>query len=180
MSFKTKKIFLLTIFVLLFGMIACEYSEEFTKVSVNNQYEMAFPAYMEAAKKGKELSPDASLTYLNYFRNIYTIVIDKPKGNTPDELADFYETEKGKLIKQLMSPVKIDSIPLKINGLAGFQTNIMGTVKGAGNTDTKIYYRLVFLESSTHLYQITLWTWYDWRQKYEGVMDRIVGSFGEQ
>ena len=179
MPFKTKKILLLTIPVLILLMTACEYSDEYTKVSVKEQYQMAFPAYMQPIESGKQLNAEASLTYLNYFRNIYTIVIDKPKKNTPAELVFFYEKEKEKLLQQLISPVKIDSNTLTINGLQGFKSNFVGTVKGAGNTDTKIYYRLVFLESPTHLYQITLWTWYDWRFKYEGVMDKIVGSFEE-
>ena len=60
--------------VLFFGVVSCSYSSEYQAVKINNQYSMSFPDFMEAADSKKQLNETANLQYLNYFRNIYTIV----------------------------------------------------------------------------------------------------------
>lgn len=172
------KIFYKTVlFFIVLLLFSCSYSETFHEVKVDGRYALSFPDYMEAAEADKPLNPKASLQYLNYFRNIYAVVIEQPKTNTIKDLQSFQQQAESELLQHLSAPQRLDSTATTINGLPALQMAFAGVVNGTQETDTKIYYRMAFVEGKTQFYQITLWTWYDWREKYEEEIQKIFNSF---
>ncbi len=154
---------------------ACDYTYEFSEVKVKNQYAISFPDYMEEEKTGK-LSSDASLSYVNFFRNIYAIVLDEPKK--VESLEVIAKTAKTDLTKQLTNPSGFGEQTLTVNGLPAYQFSLAGDVGNEGLNE-RIYYKVTIIEGKEHHYQIVLWTWAKWREKYEETLGEIVGSFKE-
>ncbi|HNL07812.1 MAG TPA: PsbP-related protein, partial [Chitinophagales bacterium] len=83
------------------------------------------------------------------------------------------------LVATLERPQKVDSTALQIDEKNALRVAYTGTV-GIKKIKERIYYQLVFVEGKKHYYQIVLWTWDQWRQKYQADFEHIVQSFKEQ
>lgn len=166
------------ILICLCFLAACSYSKEWKQVTVKGQYSLSFPDYMEEYTERK-INAKASLQYLNFFRNIYSLVIVEDKRNSQVDLTTYCATAKKELVDLMKQPQQIDSTTTQINGLKAVQLSLAGVIAGAKDTDTRIYYKLIFFESETHIYQLVLWTWDSWREKYMDDMKKIIHSFKE-
>ena len=138
---------------------------------------MSFPDFMQAADSKKQLSETASLQYLNYFRNIYTILNEFEKVDSVS-LQDFSETQKEILIKALQKPIFVSENDMEINGLAAKQHRLTGVV-GNEEINEKMYYCLTHIEGEKKRYEVVFWTWDKHRAKYLNDIDKIMGSFEE-
>ncbi|MGB1205460.1 MAG: hypothetical protein ACPG5B_07440 [Chitinophagales bacterium] len=163
--------------MLCFTLFSCSYSGEYSEVKVNNAYKMSFPDFMEAADSKKQLSETASLQYLNYFRNIYTIVNEFDKIDSVS-LSDFSVAQKSVLTKALQKPIVVSETELEINGLAAKQHRLTGVV-GNEELNEKMYYCLTHIEGEKKRYEVVFWTWDKHRTKYSADIDKIVASFEE-
>ena len=168
------KIFLLCLF---FSAVSCSYSGEYSEAKIANHYKMAFPDFMKAADSKKQLSETASLQYLNYFRNIYTIVNEFDKQDSLS-LNDFSEAQKKVLTKSLQKPILVSEKDFEINGLAAKQHRLTGIV-GNEELNEKLYYCLTHIEGKKKRYEVVFWTWDKHRNKYAADIDKIVASFEE-
>lgn len=163
--------------ILLFILLpACKFTNGYEAVVVKNLYSISYPEYM-GPETERTLNPEASLQFLNFYRNIYSVVIDKEKteGST---LNDFYAHHLKVLLPNLRSPQQIDSTQVTINGLKGVSVSITGD-SGPKEIEERLFYRLVFLESETHYYHIAIWAWDKYRDKFLQDLDLIQNSFKE-
>jgi len=163
--------------VLFFGVVSCSYSSEYQAVKINNQYSMSFPDFMEAADSKKQLNETANLQYLNYFRNIYTIVNEFDMDDSLS-LEAFSKAQKKTLTKALQKPILVSEKDLEINGLAAKQTRLTGIV-GNEELNEKMYYCLTHIEGKKKRYEVVFWTWDKHRNKYAADINKIMASFRE-
>ena len=91
-------------------------------------------------------------------------------------MSDYYQKEVSKLQEVLNNPLKIDSSQVKVGDQQGYQIQLTGKV-GEGETEKRIFYRLVFFEARQHLFQIVLWGWDERRDQFIEGFDAIVNSF---
>ncbi|MGB0840103.1 MAG: PsbP-related protein [Chitinophagales bacterium] len=156
---------------------SCDYNYTFEQVKGKDLYVMEFPDFMEEVKD-KALSPLADLQYVNYFRNVYAVVIDTPKTKLNLSVEQWADSSYNELIKVAKRPQKIRQNKLEINGMPAVEIIMTGDL-GREAIKERIYYHLVFVEGKDHMYHISLWTWDSWREKYLEFFDRIVQSFKE-
>ena len=162
----------------------CRYAEGFephqhTTMDGKATYTVAFPDYMGPSSSGT-LNPQATAQYANYFRNIYAIVLDTAVTETtakPDSLFHYYvNIETSQLVSILARPQLIDSTNLTVDGHPAVRVSYTGTV-GREQITERIYYDLTFVQTPHHYYQLTVWVWDQWRQKYKDDIDQMVKSF---
>lgn len=178
-AIQMKNIFLLMVFSLLLVAAGCSYDNERTTVTQQAQntqatYNISFPAYMTPETEGK-LSQTAGLQYCNYFRNIYAIVNDTNKT----DLQNYAQAKAATLVAALKNPRKIDSTQTNINGLPAISVAYTGDVGPDEELMERIYYRIAFIQGQQTNYELTIWCWDKWREKYLAEMDTIVQSFKE-
>lgn len=172
---------LTTIFsISLLAIFACSYSGEMKEVKASSndgkvQYSIAFPDYMKLEEE-KQFNEQASLQYCSFYRNIYTIVLDKAKTTSNENLTKYAQEELEKLEGVLKNSLRIDSSQIKINNRTALQIQLTGKV-GEGEVEKRIFYRLVFFETKEHLFQLVLWGWDERREEYLEDFDKILSSF---
>lgn len=177
----SKIFFLWAMCIALVLWAGCDYANELHEVqgtTVNGQaYIISYPDYMTAEKGGK-LSPTAKVQYCNYFRNVYSVVVDTVKTDSTS-FAQYAQQQTKQLISLLQRPQKIDSSLVQIDGKRAIKVAYTGTV-GKKQLTERIYYQLTFVEGKSNNYLVTLWTWDKWRKKYLADFDRITQSFKEK
>ncbi len=164
-------LFLVTLLLL----SACSYDETPRTVTVKDEFTMELPAYLEELPG---LNPEARLQYGNKFRNYYVLVLDKSADNQSfEQIVQEAHTE---LIGLLKNPTQTDSLNMQINGLTTRRIRVDGIVGGNEGVSERILYDLFFVKGpKDKVYQMTIWTWYKWKEKYDQVTDRIANSFKE-
>lgn len=176
MSKKTIYVFFLMCIVLITN-ISCQKAITYNTTQINKQYSIEIPSYFWEAKP-EQLNPEASLSYYNYYRNAYLIVIDKPLSSFQNfDITQYIAQTKASLTANMQSPQQIDSTQNIINNLPAVQLSITGTVKGDKEVAEKLYYRIAYIQSKTHIYQIIIWSWDSYRSKFLNDFNRIVNSF---
>jgi len=152
---------------------ACSYNNTFEKVVTDNRFSLEVPDYIH---QEAGLNPEASLEYANKFRNIYMVVLEKPRQNM--DIETYINTTKEDLVNRLNNPRLIDSTYTKINGLPAYNLKLEGDV-GRGGIAERIFYNITFYEGKNRSYQFCMWTWESWREKYQADMTHIISSFKE-
>lgn len=151
----------------------CRQEVTYQTVAQNNQYQLEVPSYMHEEKQ-KKLSPTADFQYCSYYRNVYTIVNEIDSVDAP--LASVATQRYDDLVSALQKPQRIDSLALEINGLPALQISVAGDV-GPDDLKERIYYRLIFIAKDNKIYEIVLWGWDRYRDKFLNDFNRIQQSF---
>lgn len=165
-------------------LAACSYDKEWQTATApsadaTRQFSLLLPSYMQPAPDNK-LNPRAKLQYCNYYRNVYTVVLDQARSNPTDtSLRQYADRHVQEMAKTLIKPQQIDSATLQINGLNNIDLTITGDLGQLKDLRERIYYRLCFVESPSHYYQIVAWTWDSRRKNFAADLDSIVHSFRE-
>lgn len=163
---------------------ACSYdtawqTPTFQTSDKTKQLALSMPSYMEAEPNNK-LNPNAVLQYCNYYRNVYAIVLDESKNNSKDSSLQQYASRSfDHIVKTLLKPQLIDSTNININNLSGTSITLTGDLGQLKDLRERIYYRIAFVESKTHYYQIATWTWDSRRQNFANDLNNIIASFKE-
>jgi hypothetical protein len=178
--FKNPKMGIVALILVFIG--GCSYSETFKiqQSSTNDKatsYQIALPDYLDNLLE-HHLHRTASVQYGNFFRNTYVIVVDT-LSSEQFSLQQYAQQNIQQLVATLERPQKVDSTALQIDEKNALRVAYTGTV-GIKKIKERIYYQLVFVEGEKHYYQIVLWTWDQWRQKYQADFEHIVQSFKEQ
>lgn len=165
-------------------LAACSYDKEWQTATApsadaTRQFSLLLPSYMQPAPDNK-LNPTAKLQYCNYYRNVYALVLDQARSNPSDtSLRQYADRHVQEMAKTLIKPQQIDSATLQINGLNSIDLTIAGDLGQLKDLRERIYYRLSFVESPSHYYQIVAWTWDSRRKNFAADLDSIVHSFRE-
>ncbi|MBL0309151.1 MAG: hypothetical protein IPP77_05585 [Bacteroidetes bacterium] len=159
------------IFLILLGVSACNYSEEYQTVNAGNDFSVSIPGWL---KTEDDLKPGAVLQYANRFRNFYMI------GNTESKEHQDISTLTNRylnVLKQSMkNPVVTDSMSVIINGLPGIRTEVYGKMN-----DENIYFSELVIEGKKNsFYHLSIWTrGEDRKLRFKKDIDRILNSFKE-
>lgn len=150
-------------------VLGCSYQKEPKEVKTDN-FEISFPGYMESTD---DLLEGADLQYKNAYRNIYSIVKVKDKGNKTFKQ---FQQETVNVIKNfelLESPVVIDSFFRKKDNFTAIDIQLYGIM----NKENIYYWHSVF-ETPTKYYELAIWTrTMDRKQRYGEDIAKIVESF---
>ena len=175
--------FLSTPILLLFIVCShsCSYSDTPNLVSTKAKYldisyTLQLPDYLSEEALHR-LNPTAALQYCNYFRNLYITVNDTLIPS--NAFNDYIDAQVNSLSQRLDRPQQVSRQALVINGYNAVQVEMTGDV-GKGEIIERMYYRLTFIDSPNLRYQISMWTWDKWREKYHNILSNISGSFIEQ
>jgi len=163
---------------------ACSYSGELitrtgTTHEGNKQFSISLPDYIVPEKDG-QLSKTTSFQYCNYFRNIYLTIDDTllQQTDTTKHLATYIRAKTNDLVSRLQKPQRVDSLVIQLNKHKAVQVSVTGDV-GAGELVERMYYQLIFVQTSTHIYQLNFFMWDKWRDKYTTDLARIIPTFQE-
>lgn len=156
--------------VILFAILsACSYSDEFKEIKTDS-FEIAYPGYMESTD---DLLEEADLQYKNSYRNIYSIVKAKDKGN--ESFEDFQKETIGviKNFNLLENPVVTDSVYRNKDGYKAIDIQLYGIM----NKENIYYWHSVF-ETQSKFYEVAVWTrTMDRKQRYGADIAKIIESF---
>lgn len=151
-------------------------SIEATSLDNQSSFTLDLPGYLSPEPNHK-LNPRAKIQYCNYYRNIYFTVLDTAKSTIVDMSLQQYATRNyQKLINALGNPSRLDSTSLVINNMPAIQIALNGDL-GGSSLKERIYYRLLFVESPTHYYQLVYWGWDKNRDKFLADINSSVASF---
>lgn len=166
-----------------FTLASCINENEVQTITANN-YQIELPAYLN---KAYSLNDDASLQYMNMWREFYVIVIDETKAEMhaaidENQLSYVYSKDLNGYSSLLLDSFndfkgRPNHTPLTtttINGMQTQLTSISDYVDGIG-----IYYKIGYFESENNYYQVCTWTLKEYKAKYDAKMDKIIHSFKE-
>ena len=187
-----KKVVFLLIAVFIFTSclddIKSKFSPEknvsFETVKIENRYRLKIPKYM---KETTELNDDASLQYMNTFKEAYVIVIDEPKDSFVTLFKDIDEYIDSISVLENYKKVQTESFESfvtgfkvyneekqKINGLNAITLNVDGAVE-----DFDVTYTYGFFEGKETLYMMLCWTEQSSKNKYKPTYKTMLESFSE-
>jgi hypothetical protein len=157
---------------------------EFKTVKIDNRYKIKLPSYM---KETSDLNDDASLQYMNVYKETYFIIIDESKDdiistfkelgeyNDSISVAENYKTIQLNSLKESVNDLKTyNEKRLKINGLNSVLIQGDGTVE-----NFKASYFLGYIEGKETVYMLFGWTEQKAKKKYGNTFLRILKSFSE-
>ena len=134
-----------------------------------------------------ELNDEASLQYMNAFKEAYVIVIDEPKDSFVtvfkdiDEYIDSisvlenYKKEQIESFESFVTGFKVyNEEKQKINGLNAITLNVDGVVE-----DFDVTYTYGFFEGKETLYMMLCWTEQSSKNKYKPTYKTMLESFSE-
>lgn len=176
---KAKVIYFLLVVSLL---TSCK--DKMQTVNSDGDYTMELPL---SFTKVNDLNDEASIQYLNTFKELYVIVIDEPKTELikalkKNSLETTYSNDlKGysKLIVDGMdASIAVEKLPdfkdTTINGLNARLLSFEGLSSG-----NRVYWKLAFIEGNNNYHQVMVWTKAEKQKKYEKEMAAIINSFKE-
>jgi hypothetical protein len=158
--------------ILCYCLFACKAEVQYQPQTINQLYSVVLPSYMVATKS---LNDEASLQYQATEKEFYIVILDEPKSNIAAEnnLRLHYDDTILKVSNTGLANPKVKAAnAIKINGLDGLQTEVVGSFK-----NLQVFYLVTVLESNSHYYQILTWTLDNNRQKIEPEMRKILDSF---
>jgi hypothetical protein len=179
-----KAIYLFLALILLGACGGPETNVSYRTVEVKDQYSIKIPDYMNSTN---QLNDEASLQYMNGFKEAYIIIIDEPKDSfvqiyqTIDQYNDsisISENYKNTQLESFKTYVKdfnlYDENIVDFNEKPSYSYKVDGTVE---NIDITYFFR--FVEGKEDLYMIMGWT-EQWRKPtYENTFKQILSSFSE-
>ncbi len=184
-----KKISIIIISILF--VISCKSGNKTKVITVNNKYSVELPAFLDDATKvldKDELNEDASLQYVNTWKEFDIVIIDETKSEFQESLEtnnltkvyannlngysrsflDFFPVQ-GKIIqKPEIKDTIINNLPAKLISL-----------KSQYDEDMSIYFSIGIIQGKNTYYQIVIWTLAGYEYKYKNKMKKIIYSFKE-
>jgi len=155
---------------------------DFIPIEINDEYRISIPKYM---KNTSVLNEEASLQYLNVFKETYIIIIDESKEeliSTFKDLGEYNESisvsenyrdiQLKYLSEDIDLSMKSNSKSKRINGLDAELIEIDGGIEGE-----EIFYFLSFIEGKDKVYMIMAWTSKERKRKYKSTFKKIAESF---
>lgn len=188
-----KVIYLLSIVIFSTSLYSCldglnpmnkvsEGDVEMKPVKVDSLYALKVPKYM---KKTSILNDEASLQYMNAYKEAYVIVIHESKAlikATFTEMGDYndsisadknYKNIQLNFIKETIDNLKkYDPENITINGLNASLIKLEGKVEGYN-----IFYQLGFIEGKQNVYMIMSWTEKSKKERYKRTFQKMIESF---
>jgi len=158
-------------------LVSCNNETAFKEVTVNNQYAISIPDYLQPCV---DLHKDASFQYQNTEKDIYAIVIDERKKTMVNYDLDY---DIDLYFKNIAAQPFIESIkdgkvstpsPKQISGNKALIGEITGKID-----QMPVYYKLGVVETPYAFYQIITWTRQDNKEQYESDMTKLIDSFRE-
>ncbi len=178
-----KKINILLFIIL--ALTGCQSGETEQLVSIENKYSVSLPSFLKKAET--DLNEDASLQYLNMWKEFYIIVIDENQSelrkalidnNLSNEYSDdingYANLNLDGIESEVLINQKSELVKTEINEMPAILIDLNGKVNGID-----VYYSLAFIEGKTRYYQIMLWTLSERETKYKKQMKKIIHSFKE-
>lgn len=177
------------VYLLLFSLfiISCDFSGKevtFNEVNINGQYKLSVPDFM---KSTTELNDDASLQYMNMYKETYMIVIDEPKDSFVEIYKENEKYDDSISIIENYKKTQLESIASFVEGYKAYDEKVkpyrgnpsmLTKVDGVvDNFDVTYFFR--FVEGNEHLYMLMGWTEQKRNTKYEPTFTRILNSFSE-
>lgn len=152
------------------------------RITVDSLYSIEIPKYM---KKTTVLNDDASLQYMNAYKETYVIVINESIEdfkNTFVQMGDYdtiktadrnYKDIQLNFIKETIGNYKIyDHEYLKIHELNASLVKVEGKVDGY-----QIFYQIGFLEGKKDVYMVMIWTEKKKKNRYHYTFQKMIESF---
>lgn len=178
-----RKINISLLIILLFT--GCFSGDSEQLVTIGSKYSISLPSFLTKARV--PLNDDASLQYMNTWKEFYVIVIDESKSEMQkalidNDLSDVYSSDiigySDLLIdsfeKEVSTYNKSDIIDTKINDLPARLLSFSGRIEGID-----VYYSIAFVEGKERYYQIMTWTLTSKKSQYNDRMEKIIHSFNE-
>ena len=175
-----------TIFIIIGLLIltACSEMGKPQKVVIENRYSMEVPPFLV---KATNLNKEASLQYQNIYFGFYVIVLDETKKEvckslTDNELGGDYTPDFNGYCKLIFDNY-LNKIEIKnkseiseynINGLKAKKMTMDGKFEGVD-----AYFYISLIDGKDTFYQIMTWTLQDKKNKYSGVMEKMINTFNE-
>lgn len=163
--------------------------EEYNEAIGNGKYSMMMPDYLTSTK---ELHDEASLQYMNEFKEVYVIVIDEEKDSIDimlDELKELevFEGDRS-LVEQMMDLQMLNmrmsskisaeekEEKLKVGKFDALRKELIASVPGI---DAEVGYFLTMVEGDKNVYTIMQWTLGSRKDQYRPEFEKMVASFKE-
>ena len=172
------------LFLTILFITSCQSGDTEKLVPVENKYSISIPSFLI---KTNTLNEDASLQYLNAWKEFYVIVIDELKSEmlkalVDNDLTDEYSNDlKGysdlildNFELSISISHKSDIVDTFINNMPARLLTINGQAEGID-----IFYSLAFIQGHERYYQIMTWTLSSKEHDYKDKMNKILYSFKE-
>lgn len=174
----------ISIFAILF-FSSCQSRNTEILVTIQDKYSILLPSFL--VKAGTTLNEEASLQYLNTWKEFYVIVIDEPKTEVLKTLKNFNLTEKysndikgySDLIlngfeNSIWISQKSEIKDTLINNMPARLLTINGRSEGMD-----AFILLTFIEGEKRYYQIMTWTLSSKEYEFKDKMLKLTFSFKE-
>lgn len=160
---------------------------KYNVVKIEGLYSMKVPAFMTATD---QLQEDASLQYVNPFKEKYVLVLDEKIEDIMDFMEDYgiYDESKSKLDNYATTRLSyfteigntiINQTALKsemINGRKAISTVV--DIE-APSIDENVTYYFTYIEGKDHYYMISSWTLFDRKDAFTEEVETMTRSFKE-
>jgi hypothetical protein len=179
-----KSITFLGIIAILTSLNSCKNDEDLQEVRIDNRYTILIPSYLTQVS---DLNEDASLQYMDAFREYYVIVIDEDKDEFHAAIAEpMFENLYTKdidgyanlLITNFESNVEVKTktktTATKINGMPARLVNMNASFDGVD-----VFCSLSYLEGKRRYYQVFSWTLQGNENKYKESLNAIAKTLKE-
>ncbi len=172
-----KKIFTLSILLVLFVPILSFSQSKFVEQKVGHAYYLSIPDYMTPTT---ELNKSASLQFQNTLKEAYVIVIEDNKeqldslGMRFTDPQDFYDSFITDFTADLENKKFTGTKKIKIGKNSAVQAEVSAIFNG-----NPIWYLITVVESPTHFYKIIAWSLEENKDKLKPDYVKMVNSFHE-
>lgn len=177
MEIRNKYSFALLFVGLVMLTIACNNKTIFHEVTINNQYVIQIPEYLQPCS---DIHPDASLQYQNIDMDVYALVIDEKKEKMENydldyDIETYYKAIALQPFSEKIQEGKISPPGTQtINGHKALLADISGKIE-----TNEVFYRLAVIETSNAFYQILVWTKAANKDKFLQDFTQMIESFKE-
>lgn len=173
------------VFLIIIFITACKPEDPDQLVTIDNKYSISLPAFMIKSKT--TLNEDASLEYVNRWKEFYIIVIDELKSEVHKAIVDNELTDKysedlegytnlllDNLEQSVVISEKSDMVDTEINGMPAKLITLKARVERMD-----IFYSYAFIQGKERYYQIMAWTLQEKESEHKDKMNKIMHTFKE-
>lgn len=160
--------------------------DDFKEISVNNTYSMKLAKYMKKWT-GEDQNEDASLQYMNLFKETYLMVIDEDKETFVSTFKAIDDYDESLTLLENYKNIQLESLEegaqklgvtepkkFKIQDLDALSVELDAKVP---DIYYDITYFLTFIEGKENIYMIMAWTLKDDKDKYRDTFEKSANSF---